>query len=81
MSAPSVRRSARALLVAATVPVTLGLSVLPAQAAPDPGAPVVQSSVVLEGCDPGAAWPTYPGWRGPCLPPALRGPVLEFLDS
>ena len=79
MSARTLR-TARSLAVLAVVPATLALSVLPAQAVPEPGAPIADAAVV-QGCDPSAAWPTYPGWRGPCLQPELRGHVLEFLDS
>ena len=77
----TTRRTARSLAVLAAVPATLALSVLPAQAVPDPGAAVAATAVVVDGCDPSAAWATYPGWRGPCLQPELRGHVLEFLDS
>jgi hypothetical protein len=80
MFAP-LRRTASALAVLAAVPTTVALSVLPAQAVPDPGAAVADTAVAVEGCNASAAWPTYPGWRGPCLAPALRGPVLVFLDS
>ena len=55
-----LHRTARSLVVLAAVPVTLGLFVLPAEAVPDPGAPVLGTSVVLEGCDTDAAWPTTP---------------------
>ena len=76
----TTRRTARIAAVLAAVPVALGSSALPAWAVPDPGAPVPTTSVVLEGCDADADWPTYPGWRGSCLRPEQRGPVLEFLD-
>ena len=73
-------RTARSLVVLAAVPVTLALSIPPASAVPDPGAPVADDTVAVAGCDPTRAWPVYPGWRGPCLRPELRGHVLEFLD-
>jgi hypothetical protein len=76
----TIRRTVRSLAVLAAVPATLALSVLPAQAVPDSGSPVADIAVVLDGCDPSAAWPSYPGWRGPCLQPELRGHVLEFMD-
>src|SRR5919107_1875141 len=69
----TIRRTARSLVVLAAVPVTLALSVLPAQAMPDPGTPVAAQPVPVVECDPTADWPSYPGWRGPCLPPELRG--------
>jgi hypothetical protein len=83
MSAP-IRRTARSFLVLAAVSGAVLLSAGPAAARPDPGAPVAEPTVaatVVAGCDLDAAWPVYPGWRGPCLPPQLRGSVLEFLDS
>ena len=80
MSAP-IRRTLRSLVVVTAVPVALALSLVPASAAPDPGAPVADTTVTMAGCDPHAVWPTYPGWRGACLRPELRGPVLEFLRA
>jgi hypothetical protein len=80
MSAPTIRRTARSLTVLAAIPLALTVVASPATARPDPGAPVADTSVVLEGCDPTAGWPTFPGWHGPCLAPELRGNVLEFVD-
>jgi hypothetical protein len=76
----TIRRAARSLVVLAAVPVTLALSAPSPSAAPDPGATVTGSTVTAAGCDSTGAWPVYPGWRGPCLRPELRGHVLEFLD-
>jgi len=77
----AIRRSARTLVVLAAVPVSMALCASSASAAPDAGAPVADTSVVVAGCDPSAVWSVYPGWRGACLRPDLRGHVLEFLDS
>jgi hypothetical protein len=76
----TTRRTARTLAVLAAVPVTLALSLQPAQAVPDPGTPVAEHSALIAGCDATADWPVFPGRRGPCLRPELRGHVLEFLD-